>query len=131
MEKEKLIKQLNAIKAKEHKEMIAEWLPKIRDKYLGKCFKSRNSYGSSSKGWWSYTMVTSIEENDIYDTGGNGVTSYFRGWNFQVTSANEVVIKPVDYWYVHLLDKQISEDEFNRAYNDMIDKLTAIPTLNH
>lgn len=65
VESEKIHRQINAIETKRQKEE--------NQKFLGKYFKYRNSYGSGSPEWWLYLKVT-------------GAEFWLKGFEFQLTS---------------------------------------------
>jgi hypothetical protein len=71
--------------------------------------------------------VTEINPDDVYDTGGNGITSRYKGWQFETTGCGAINISPKDFGYCHTLGQQISEDEFNTAWNKMVENLDALP----
>lgn len=123
--KEELKKELNAIAEKEIIELRRVHYPAIKEKYEGKYFKSSNGYNKKQR-WYDYTKVTEIKPKDVYDTGGNGITSHFKGWTFRVTSSKEIEISPVNSGYVHSLGREITEEEFNEKWNEMVDKINSL-----
>lgn len=123
--KQELQKELNKLQIIEEQEVINQYYPAIRKKYEGKCFKYQNRY-STDDSWWLYFKVLEIKPEDVYDTNGNGVTSHFRGWSFQTDIHGMITIEQEKNGYVHSLGKQISEAEFNRAYNKMIEKMNTL-----
>ena len=52
-EKVKISKEINRLESQIYK---SETEPKVKA-MIGKCFKCRNSYGSSSPSWWLYSKV--------------------------------------------------------------------------
>ena len=64
-ESEKIQHQINVIESKRRKEE--------NQKFLGKFFKYRNSYGSGSLDWWLYLKVTNAG-------------FWLKGFEFQLTS---------------------------------------------
>lgn len=123
----RLKKELDALAKAERKEIIEQHYPQFKKRFEGKYFKYRNRYGGDSKGWWLYTKVTEIKPEFVYDTGGNGITSHYRGWSFQVTEDGNISIDKVKYGYVHSLKQEISETEFLAAWNKMIEKINTLP----
>lgn len=130
--KEELQKQLNKIAIAEEKEMIAKHYPEFK-KFEGRYFKQRNNYSCPKKPsdyWFMYTKITEINPKDVYDTRGNGVACYFKGWTFQTCRDGHISINKEKHGYIHGLGKEITEKEFNDAWNTMIDKINSLyPTL--
>lgn len=120
MNKEELQKKLNAIKEREWLKTVRINYPKFK-KLEGKYFKTRNSYGSDEK-WWLYKKVTRINKSDLY-MGAEEVLCYYHGWQFQICSHGQFRVEQVKHGYVHCLDIEISEKEFNNAYNKSIEWL--------
>jgi hypothetical protein len=126
-QKKKLQKELNAIEKLQERQLIEKNYPAFKRKYEGKFFKTINGYGGDTPPWFLYRKVTEIRPSDIYDTGGKGgITAHFRGWSFQITSYNQIQIEQLENGYVHHLEEEISEAEFNAAWNKMIDKLDSL-----
>lgn len=127
MEKLELQAQLKAIEEQELKEKIAQNYPDFK-KLEGKCFKYKNSFGGVEKPsdyWWMYTKVTEIKESDIYTSGENVLCSY-TGFTFQTDKYKQITINPNEIGYVHSLQDEISEKEFNRAWSRMIANINSI-----
>lgn len=121
--KEQLQKQLNDIAEKENKEMVEKYYPEFK-KFEGRYFKYKNNYSCPTKKsdyWFTYTKVVKVSPDDIYDTRGNGVTSRFNGWYFEVDKFGHTSISSIEGGYIHSLDKEITETEFNKAWNKMVD----------
>jgi len=125
-QKEQLQKQLNDIAIQEKKDMVELHYP-IFKKLEGRMFKSKNSYGGSSKPWYLYQKVVSITPDMVYDTNGNGIACHFKGYYFQVTSRGIVSVTTNDSGYVHSLGKEITETEFNEAWNKLTETLNNLP----
>jgi hypothetical protein len=126
--KEQLQKELNAIAKQEHKEMIDANYPEFK-KLEGRFFKYKNSYSLPEKPsdyWWLYQKVIEIKPEDIY-MGANGPLSHYRGWSFQTDKHGTITIENNKHGYVHGLEKEITEAEFNEAWNKMVERLSNLP----
>lgn len=117
--KDALRKELDALNKQEMEALIEKHYPLIKERFEGKYFKTQNAYNSRHK-WWRYVKVAEIKSDGVYDTHGNGVTAVFNGYSFEKTTSNEVVINQVKGGYVHSLDIEITEKEFNEAWNKII-----------
>ncbi len=124
--KEFLQKELAQILAKEEKEMVESNYPIIKKKFEGKCFKTPNSYGGDSEKWFLYSKIVSITKEDVYDTRGNGITAHCKMVRFQSMPNGMIEIKSDYTGYVHSVGQPISEVEFTKAWNKLIDKINAI-----
>jgi len=83
-------------------------------KYLGKYYKYRNSYGGDREEWWIYVRVDEIKDNGILYT------------SFEKTSMNYIEIKLKDYAYGHhLFENEISEREYAEAWQKQLKELTS------
>lgn len=125
--KELLQKQLNDLAEQERKEMIKAYYPQFKG-LIGKFFKTKNSYSLPKKPsdyWFIYTKITDIKKGDLYDT-GNGVLSEFRGFDFQTDMYGDITINKSRKGCVHSLGDEITEQEFNEAWNKMIDSLNKL-----
>lgn len=80
----------------------AEGLPELEKKYLGKYFKTRNSYGSGKK-WWVYTKVESIS-----------FPNSFKGKTFQTVCDGKREIDFNYNGYLTSLDAEISKSEYTK-----------------
>jgi hypothetical protein len=125
LSKSELEKQLAAIIEQEEKDVIEKHYPEFK-KLEGRCFKTSNSYGDDYKPWFLYTKIVAIKPTDVYDTRGNGIASRFTGYSFQTTSTGEISVDMKKQSYVHSIGKEITESEFNTAWNKMIDKLDSL-----
>lgn len=123
--KMQLQRELIMIEKNEEKELREKHYPLIKEKYEGTFFKCPNSYNGNNR-WNIYTKVTEIKPKDIYDTNGNGVTSHYTGYSFQTDCYNKIQIDRKATGYVHSLGKEISEAEFNEAWNKMIEQMNAL-----
>ena len=66
----------------EYKRMVELALPNLR-KFIGKCFKYHNSYGSQHERWWLYSKVISVDEKNMM----------FNCIEFQRTSLEKIEIE--------------------------------------
>lgn len=82
--------------------------PQLNKKYLGKCFKTKNSYGGDRKPWFMYEVVDSI----IYP-------NEFKGRRFQTTEDGQRIIEFKLNGYLSLLGKEITKTEFNKQFDMM------------
>lgn len=122
--KTKLEMELAEIKEVIEQEIIKHHYPLIKKEFEGKYFKYNNGYNAEDR-WSLYTKIVEIKPDDVYDTHGNGVTSRFTGWSFEVTSDNRIHIEKSRN-YVHSIGKQITEKEFITAWNRMVKKIDAL-----
>lgn len=123
--KRELQQQLKAIVEQEHKEMIEKYYPEFK-KYEGRFFKVRNNYSRPEKPsdyWWLYKKVVEIKPNNIYDTGSNGVACHYSGWSFETDSYGTFTVSQRNMGYLHSLGEEITEAEFNAAWNKAMDRL--------
>lgn len=80
---------------------------KQNQKFVGKCFKYINSYGSGEK-WPLYSIATGI-------TSSGNLTAFL----FERTSHDEINIR-VDKWAgIYLMGKEISKEEFLEAWAEL------------
>ena len=121
--KNKLIKQLSGIREKEWAMLVDKHYPKFKQ-MEGKCFKCVNSYGQG-KDWTLYKKVVKIEKENLY-MGSNEVLSFFSGWQFEVRNDGGIYVKEIKSGFIHGLGNEITEREFNAAYNKMITLLNKI-----
>lgn len=78
---------------------------------VGRCFKFRNSYGRE-EGWWLYRKALSASK---------GVLTMF---SFEKSSAGIIEIKPKkEVWDMTDDWKEISEEEFKKAWKKLLDEL--------
>src|SRR3972149_134053 len=75
-------------------------LPELNKKYLGKYFKTKNSYGDG-KIWYIYTIVDSIE-----------FPNSFKGRTFQTTSDGKRDFDFKHDGYLSSLGKQIKKEDY-------------------
>jgi len=123
--KEQLQKQLNAIAWQEKKDLIKIHYPEFK-KFEGRYFKVKNSYGGAEKRsdwWWLYIKVTQVNPDDVYDTGGNGVNCRCKGYSFQTCKYGNVEIDKNKRTYISSLVQEITEKEFNEAWNKLMSTL--------
>jgi len=124
-QKEELKKKLNNVQDKLDKEIALEHYPKIKARYEGKCFKCPNGYGGDRK-WWMFIKVTEINIDDVYDTGGNGITARYKGVSFQITTSNEIQINVDDRGFVHSLGVEIKLKAFNKERDKLVARLKSV-----
>src|SRR5690606_5369096 len=123
------------IERKEEARRIEAAYPKLK-KVEGKYFKFKNSYSlpeTPSDYWWLFIKVTEVRKEDLYIGWDEEVMGKFRGWSFCTDKYSTIEISMDDqmssFRYLHFLDdcKEITEDEFNREWNKMVDKLDKLP----
>jgi len=122
--KEELQKQLDEIKKQEEKELVDKHYPEFK-KFEGKCFKMRNNYSLPevpSDYWWLYKKVVKIKKEDIYFSKCKTlkVLSYYDGYSFQTDKHGRITINKNEQGYIHGLGEEITEKEFNDAWDKMI-----------
>lgn len=123
--KKELEKQLKIIAKKEEMEMIEKHYPEFK-KMEGTFHKRRCNYSLAkipSDYWWLYTKVTEIKPEHVYDTFGNGVSCNFIGWTFQTCKYGNFSVEREEKGYLHSLGQQITEEEFNEAWNKAMEQL--------
>jgi RAB protein geranylgeranyltransferase component A len=125
--KKQLQDELNAILEQEIELMRNKHYPIFQKKYEGKFFKTINSYGGNTPSWWVYTKITKIKKEDIYYSANEKVLCSYLGWNFQTCSMSNVTVERINHGYIHSLGKEISEKEFNEAWNKTMDSLNNLP----
>jgi hypothetical protein len=124
-EKEILQDKLNAIEKKEAEDIIRLHYPEFK-KFEGRYFRTKNSYGGGCKDWFYYTKILTIKPEYIYYIKSQGITSYFDGYSFEVTSDGTISIRNIKMGYLHHLVTEIPEKEFNESWNKMIEKLNKL-----
>lgn len=123
--KKQLSRELKTIAEQEQKAMVEKYYPEFK-KLEGTFWKIRNNYSLPQKPsdyFWLYTKITEVKPEDVYDTGGNGITSHVRGWSFQTCKYGIFTVEKQKAAYAHHLGQQITEEEFNDAWNAAIDSL--------
>ena len=126
-EKEKLQEKLNQIEENERLALQEINYPEICKKYLGKCFKVRNNYSCPEKAsdyWFLYLKVTEIKKEDVYQT-SNGVSATYSGYSFQTDKYKNVNVRK-ENGYIHYLGEEITQNEFDEAWNKMINRVNSI-----
>ena len=126
-EKEKLQEKLNQIEENERLALQENNYPEICEKYLGKCFKVRNNYSCPEKPsdyWFLYLKVTEIKKEDVYQT-SNGVSATYSGYSFQTDKYKNVNVRK-ENGYIHYLGEEITQNEFDEAWNKMINRVNSI-----
>lgn len=126
MNKAQLIDKLRQIEAQEKRELIDKHLPAFREKYVGKYFKLRNSYGASGSPWFMYVRVDSIESGNIIIYSHDNVQASFKGVSFQADCNGKIMIDTEYFSYANIIGEEITEDEFRTAWNELQEKLKAI-----
>ncbi len=127
--KEQLQKQLNRIAEQEHSKMVEENYPKHKVRFEGKFFKYKNSYSCPSKPsdyWYIYTKVLSIKPEDIYEGQPGLVLSSCKVYSFQIHKYGNLTVEVDKRSYTHSLGKEISEDEFNKGFNKMVELINGL-----
>lgn len=128
MNKKELLAALAEIEKKEREQMLENYYPEFK-KLEGRFFKKQNNYSCPEKKsdyWWLYTKVVSVKPQDVY-LSGSGVASHFSGWTFQTCKYKNVTIEKNAKGYVQNLGDEITEKEFNKAWNDMLLSLAKLP----
>lgn len=121
MEKEELLKELRKIEKKEREILIAPAWKNLFSKYVGKCFKQKNSYGDGDF-WFIYYKVIELNKKDLF-VSGNNVSGCCICNSFEKTSYDEYKIMKKDTCFVVNLGEEISEEEFNLAYKNFKDSI--------
>jgi hypothetical protein len=124
LKKQQLKQELAKIEDVEQEERIQNHYPRFK-KLEGKFFKKRNRY-SRGKEWLLYTKVIEIRPEDLYEAHGNKVTAHCRGYSFETDCDGKILINKKQTTYTHILGKQITEKEFNEAWNKMIDSMNSL-----
>lgn len=118
-EKEKLSVKLRRVISEIDRINESEVIPSLKDRYLGKCFKYQNSYGSGSGKWWLYLQVTEIKDatwfgSIQFQTDCNGRFDFEYGNTFCLSDG-----------YI-----PITEKEFYSRYQIAINKLNSVVESN-
>ena len=74
---------------------------------------------------WYYTKITKITPPDVYQI-ANGVSCRYKGYSFQTCTYKNFTVEKECSGYVHSLGQQITEAEFNAAWNKAMDSLNAL-----
>lgn len=125
--KEELRKQLADIEKKELQERINLEYPKFKE-LIGTCYKYKNSYSCPEKKsdyWYTYMKILSITPNDLYLGGINNdmMLARCKCFKYQIDKYGEIKVNPVYETFVHSLGQEISIDEFNKKYKQLISNL--------
>jgi len=90
-------------------------LPKLKEKYEGKFWKTENNYGGDDKKWWVYSHCKSIESMTagIFD---HFETCPYDEYRFSVNISH----------YFSMNDIEITKEEYQIAYNVFVSKLQSI-----
>jgi hypothetical protein len=119
MNKKELIEQLRKIEAQEKQDLIDKHLPVFREKYVGKFFKIRNSYGNSGSPWFMYSRVDSIESENIVIYSYDNIQASFKGISFQTDCNGKVMIDTKYFSYTDVIRDEITETEFKAAWGEV------------
>ena len=92
--------------------------PDLEKTFVGKFFKTHNSYSGDDKGWWHYHYVIALSGRDF-----NVPNPTFRVFSFQVTTSKHVDVEFEDWYYQSSLGQEITRNEFIKAYNGMLKKI--------
>ncbi len=115
----KLRQKQERIRKKEEKELI----PKFKKKWIGRCFKYRNSYGGDRKKWWLYSMITDVTNINFCRTPAE---PYLEVISFQKCSMGEFRIKVKEFNCDMNSHIEIKPSEFNIEYKKMLKELTLL-----
>lgn len=129
MTKEQLLKELEVINKQESEKLIETYYPQFKE-YEGKCFKKQNHYSCPEKPsdyWFLYHKVVKITPKDVYNTGGQGVACRYKGWSFETCKYKRFNVDMNQIGYIHHIGEEISEEEFNSAFNKALSKLKKLP----
>jgi len=122
--KDELQRQLGIIAKQEQKEFIKNNHQDLVDRFVGKFFKQEQSWGGSSpKIWYKYTKVLGIKPDDVYVIQENVPTAHCSVYSFQQDILGNVSFDMSNKTQVHNLGKEISEDQFNKEWNRIMDVL--------
>lgn len=124
--KEELQRELKEIEEQERKDLIEKEFPNFQN-LIGKFFKYENSYSSPeepSDYWWVYRKVISITPDDLYIGRENIASSYCRVVSFQKDKYGNIEFKPEDETHTHYLGEEISENEYNEAFELILKELS-------
>lgn len=124
LKKESLLKEIRSVEKRLAKDFVATHYPEISKKFLGKYFKDKNGYSQNDE-WWMYHKVTDIKPEDVYSVGGEP-TAKCRVLTFNATSEGHIRILKDNNAYVHGLGQEITEREFNEAWNKMMDAINIL-----
>lgn len=126
-ERKQLEARINALHKLETDHLINDNYPSFKS-YEGRYFKTRNNFSlpkSKKDYWFVYTKVLKVEKEYLY-TSGENVLCHFDGFSFQECSNGDIIITNEKYNYIHSLMDEISEKEFNEAFDKIKFKLSKI-----
>lgn len=121
--KEQLEKMLAAIKKQEHDELIKLHAHTIKE-LEGRFFKNRNGYSPSER-WFVYYKVIKVNPESIWANGDKFECNCIVQ-SFEIDSEGKIRIGTNDTMYSSLLGLEITEAEYNKAWNKLIDKINSL-----
>lgn len=92
---------------------------------VGRCYMSKNSYGEDES-WWTYYKIIDISENDLYLVNDSEVFSSCTAIRFEKDCYGAFSINLKESVYTHSLDVEISEDSFNKAWEEIKESVNSI-----
>lgn len=125
LSKSQLIEQLDAIEEQESREFQEAHIDSLQARYAGKYFKYENGYDKADR-WMKYIKVDKLLPDTLYKLATGEPSIYYSGWSFEITSDGTVNVETEKKSYVHLLQVEITFEEFVIAYNKMIHKLPSL-----
>lgn len=118
---DKYDKQISELRKQQNAEREAEaekLLPKYKNRWIGRCFKCRNSFGSDCGGWWLYARIIEVDGVN-YPRGGEPEPN-FRTFRFQKDTQGRLNID-FNYFEYRLNGwDEINPDEFMEEFNKMM-----------
>jgi len=127
----KLEKQLALERIKQEKQIIKEHLANYK-KLEGTYYKQLNSYGTRTRygkkdQWWRYTKIVKIINKNLFVSYDRHILCEFEGWAFECTNDLIINVTRKNLGYTQNLGIQITEQEFNAAWNKAMAKLDELP----
>lgn len=126
--KEELQKELAEIEKQEEARIMKEAYPEFQ-KLIGKCFKQQDSYSCPSKEsdyWNTYRKIVSIREEAVYMSVSNQHLSSCIVMEFHTDKYGRIYIHSEHRVYTHILGEEISEEEFNHAFERVFANINAL-----
>jgi hypothetical protein len=116
-EEKRLCKELEKTRDKRDSLERASLAPELRKQFVGKFFKTRNSYGGDDKGWWLYRYILSLPDDF------NIPNPDFKVFSFEAREDGNTNINLSTLCWQSILGKQITREEFMAAYGRMMETI--------
>ncbi len=83
--------------------------------FVGRCFKFRNSYSTTDENekWWLYEKILGLDN-----------TRDFITFKFETDINGKITIEPTDCGYIYDRHIEISQEEFDDAWKNLVEKIS-------